>query len=190
MDHVLIAVGRKVRQFRKQRGMTVQEIADRAGVSKGLVSKIENGRTIPSLPVLFSLIRSLETDIASFFEGISMERPPAYLLLKPNDYVPIEKEEAVGFHYFQLLNQSLASNAIEITILELDPGAKREKVSTDGHELVFLLKGGIVMNLDEEMIPIGEGEAFFFDGRIPHVPTNPSSEKVRFLVVYFLNAGH
>lgn len=189
MDHVLIAVGRKVRLFRKQRGMTVQEIADRAGVSKGLVSKIENGRTIPSLPVLFSLIRSLETDIASFFDGISMALPPAYIHAKPSDFQPIEKEEAVGFHYFQVLNQSISSNAVEITILELEPGAKREKVSTDGHELVFPLKGDIVMHLDEEFITIEEGDAFFFDGRIPHVPTNPSTENIRFLVVYFLPAS-
>nr|WP_227256257.1 helix-turn-helix transcriptional regulator [Pedobacter sp. MR2016-19] len=55
-------------------GITVQELADKAEVSKGLISQIENSRTIPSLMVLMDIIKSLEIDLNSFFKDINFHK--------------------------------------------------------------------------------------------------------------------
>ena len=134
------------------------------------------------------LIRALNSDVASFFEDIVVDRPPAYLHQKAKSYTPFQKEDATGFHYQQILSQAFPSNAVEVTLLTIDPGAHREMVTTDGQELLFLLEGNMVVRLREEEIEVHEGDAFFFDGRIPHVPTNPFDRPARMLVVIFLKS--
>jgi transcriptional regulator with XRE-family HTH domain len=57
-------LGRKIRDLRLRRGLTVQQLAEATGLSKGFVSQVENGRTSPSLATLQDLARSLETSVA------------------------------------------------------------------------------------------------------------------------------
>ncbi|WP_370629788.1 helix-turn-helix domain-containing protein [Pedobacter sp. MR2016-19] len=64
----------KIKERRKELGITVQELADKAEVSKGLISQIENSRTIPSLMVLMDIIKSLEIDLNSFFKDINFHK--------------------------------------------------------------------------------------------------------------------
>lgn len=76
-EDLLIQISNKIRAFRKERGMTLQELADKAKVSKGLISQIENSRTIPSLLVLIDIVLALEVDLNYFLkvlEVISMGR--------------------------------------------------------------------------------------------------------------------
>jgi transcriptional regulator with XRE-family HTH domain len=71
----ILEVGRRIKQKRLDKRMTLQELADKSGVSKGLVSQVENGRTIPSLPVMLGIIQSLEIEVSAFFEGLSLLEP-------------------------------------------------------------------------------------------------------------------
>ena len=54
MESYIIGIGQKIRSIRKEKEMYASELAKKANVSNGLISRIENGRTIPSVPVLFS----------------------------------------------------------------------------------------------------------------------------------------
>ena len=56
----LLEISKRIKNKRIEKRLTLQELADKSGVSKGLISQIENGRSIPSLPVMFSIIQSLE----------------------------------------------------------------------------------------------------------------------------------
>ena len=55
-EDILIQISTNIKERRREKGITVQELADRAKVSKGLISQIENSRTIPSLIVLIQII--------------------------------------------------------------------------------------------------------------------------------------
>ena len=57
-------LGKKIRDLRFRRGMTVQQLAEATGLSKGFISQVENSRTSPSLATLQDLARSLETSVA------------------------------------------------------------------------------------------------------------------------------
>ena len=65
-EELLLLIGDKIKSKRTQKNVTLGELAAKAGVSKGLISQIENNRTLPSLPVLFNIIHSLEEDPALF----------------------------------------------------------------------------------------------------------------------------
>ena len=64
-EDILIQISNRIKEIRKKKNITVQELADKADVSKGLISQIENNRTVPSLPVLMSIVQSLNLDLKS-----------------------------------------------------------------------------------------------------------------------------
>ena len=68
---MLIQISNKIKEIRKQKNITVQELANKADVSKGLISQIENNRTVPSLPVLMNIVQSLNLDLNDFFKDIN-----------------------------------------------------------------------------------------------------------------------
>jgi len=185
-NQIFVRIGKKIRDMRNQRAVKLHELADAAQISKGLLSRIENGRTIPSLPVLLAVIRALDVNLDSFFEGLELPLQKAYIHRRKADYMPFEKEEAFGFLYHHILNGSIASIALEAVLLDLEPGSHREPVTTDGYEFKYILKGQVDYHLGQEVICLQEGDSLFFNGRIPHVPVNSGTETASMLVIYLL----
>ncbi|MEO0897230.1 MAG: XRE family transcriptional regulator [Bacteroidota bacterium] len=185
-DHVLLQIGKKIKSIRRGSGSTIQEIADKAGVSKGLISKIENGRTVPSLPVLLGIIQALGSEIPTFFEGIEYIKYDGYVHKSKDDYGTFEKENAKGFVYRTVLEQSFTNLSIEINILDLMPENTRELVTTDGYTYLYMLKGEVDYILAEKTLTLKSEDSLFFNGKIPHKPINKSGEVASILVVYLL----
>lgn len=166
--------------------MTLQELGDKSGVSKGLVSQIENGRTIPSLPVMLGIIQSLEVEVSEFFQGLSLLEP-TILVNRRADYVPFEKEEAKGFSYKRMMMRNLPASTIDFAILELATDSYREEVTTDAYEFIYVMKGSTDYRVNGQTLLLEEGDSIFFDGRLPHVPKNVSSAPCTLLVLYFFD---
>lgn len=185
-EQIYLRIGKRIKEIRLENRITLKEIALEAGVSKGLLSKIENGRTIPSLPVLIQIIKVLKTDLSQFFEGISNEIAYSYIHKKAIEYEPEQKENAEGFQYFSILNTSVTNAVFQSVLLKLSPGAKREKVVTDGFTFLYLIEGTVNYLLGNEMITLETGDSLFFDGKIPHVPQNAADSTAIILVIYLL----
>ena len=186
-EHVFLQIGRRIKETRTSKDFTIAYTASKAGVSKGLLSRIENGRTIPSLPVLLELIKALEVDLTSFFEGFDN---PSYIYIhqKREDYSPFIKENSSGFNYFSILTESFSGIIFQAVLLHLEPGAAREKVTTDGYEFIYLVDGQIDYLLDKERITMNKGDSLFFDGRIPHLKINENEKTAEILVIYLLTS--
>ena len=183
---VYLRIGKKLRRIRQDNKATLVDIADCAGVSKSLLSKIENGRTIPSLPVLLQIIKALKTDVSIFFEGITDDISYGFVHKKQYDYQPDEKEESEGFSYFSILDENIGGMVMQTALLKLFPKASREKVVTDGYTFLYLVEGKIDYVLGDETVLFEKGDSLFFDGRIPHVPLNNSDQPATILVIYLL----
>lgn len=190
MDDFLIGIGKRIRAIRKEERMTISTLATSAGVSNGLISRIENGRTIPSLPVLLSLISSLNYDTSKFFEGVESKSGVKYVCVKAAEQEEIEKEvEAVGFSYSKIFGKSVNSVGFEAVVLTIQPNSKREKVITDAWEFKYMLSGECTYVIDNEEIAIKEGDSIYFNGRLPHVPINKSESPCMMLVFYFYSGN-
>ncbi|MBF0244671.1 MAG: cupin domain-containing protein, partial [Planctomycetes bacterium] len=83
--------------------------------------------------------------------------------------------------------RALGRDYLEVFLLTLEPGAKRRLSSSDGQQFIFMLAGGIEFRHGEKLYTLEEGDALYFDGRIPHVPLNPGKKNARFLSVYLLS---
>lgn len=185
-EDILIQISNRIKDRRREKNITVQELAIRANVSKGLISQIENSRTIPSLMVLIEIIKALEIDLNEFFKDIRSKSNDLPILVKrKNEYEHFEKEHALGFHYQRIFTKSINPSTIDIVILELEPDATRPLVETDAFEYKYVLAGEIEYQFNEEKIALNQGDSMLFDGRIPHTPKNLGTTTASMLVIYF-----
>jgi transcriptional regulator with XRE-family HTH domain len=185
-DDVLIQISNRIKDRRREKNITVQELANRANVSKGLISQIENSRTIPSLIVLIDIIKALEIDLNVFFKDIhSGSNNFPLIIRRKEEYHHFEKEHAEGFHYQRIFTQSIKNSTVDIVILELEPDAYRPQVETEAYEYKYILKGNIEYQFGDESYVLYEGDSMLFDGRISHTPKNTGTEKASMLVIYF-----
>lgn len=182
----IIQISNRIKEKRREKNITVQELASRANVSKGLISQIENSRTVPSLMVLIDIVKALEIDLDDFFKYIRTKNgDPPVLVKRKSEYEHFEKEHATGFHYQRIITRSVAQSTIDIVILELEPGAQRPMVETDAYEYKYIIHGEIEYHFTDEKVSLSQGDSILFDGRIPHTPKNNGSQTAIILVVYF-----
>ena len=185
-EDILIQISTHIKDRRREKGITVQELADRAQVSKGLISQIENSRTIPSLIVLIQIIKALEIDINIFFKDIQLKTGYSPVIVRrKEDYQPFEKENAVGFKYHRIFAGSIKNSTVDMVILELEPESKRPMVVTEAYEFKYMLTGEIEYHFKNEIITLRQGDSMLFDGRIPHTPKNITVTTAAMLVTYF-----
>jgi transcriptional regulator with XRE-family HTH domain len=187
MDNEVVSrIAQKIRAIRHEKNLTIQQLATRSNVSKGLLSKIENSRTVPSLPVFLTIIQSLDISLKDFFREMVLSNGMNYLLVKKDQTVAMERENRSGFQYHYLLSQNISNGTMEAVLLTIDPGAKGTPTTTDGYEFKYILRGTCEYKINDDVITLQEGDALYFDASIPHLPINNSRKKVEMLVVYFM----
>jgi transcriptional regulator with XRE-family HTH domain len=183
---ILIQISHHIKERRRQKNITIQALADMAGVSKGLISQIENSRVIPSLLVLINIIQALGIDMNVFFNDISKSAQEVPILVKrKEDYTAFEKEHAKGFHYQRIFTKAVKNSTVDIVLLELEPGAHRSVVKTEAFEYKYIISGDIEYRFKSETVHLSAGDSMLFDGRLAHTPKNIGTGKATMLVAYF-----
>src|SRR5690348_6668868 len=103
-NDIILQISSRIKEKRKEKKITLQELATEAGVTKGLISQIENNRTIPSLTVLLGIIKALHVDLNDFFGNLDNKGTNEPVLIKANNLQPFEKEYTVGSYYERILS--------------------------------------------------------------------------------------
>lgn len=191
-EDLLIQISNKIKGARKSKNATVQQLATKAHVSKGLISQIENNRTIPSLPVLLAIIRALNLDLNDFFKDIMpLTKASKVIIKKPQEYQKFEKEKTKGFVYKRILAKDIKNVPVDIVLLALKRGANRPGlVKTQAYEFKYILKGTVQYLIDGKKYLLKQGDSLFFDGRLGHTLSNPGKTEAQMLVVYFFIADN
>ena len=191
-EDVLIQISNKIKETRKAQKKTVQDLANKSRVSKGLISQIENNRTVPSLPVLMNIVQALNIDLKDFFEDISHNKESRQkIIIKTSaDYQLFEKDPARGFKYKRILTRNIDGGPVDTILLELKKGARRgQLIKTDAYEYRYIIKGRVEYQIEEKKYVLEEGDSLFFDGRLPHKPSNIGNTDALMLIIYFYLTG-
>jgi len=187
LDSDFIKLGLRIREARTRRGLTLEATSRRARLSSGLLSKIENFRTIPSLPVLAAIAKALDVDMADLVGGIGAEGAThSYDLVRAKERPVVERDDAIAFVYEFLGSRRLTSEIVEAYVLTISPESRRRTVTTDGEEMIFMLKGEIEFEYGREKIVLKKGDTLFFDGSVPHLPKCTKGREAILLVLYIL----
>ncbi len=177
------AIGRQVRRYRKQLGLTITEMCDRTGLSAGMVSKIENGNTSPSLATLRSLSTALNVPVTSLFREFEEQRDATFV--KAGQGLAIERQGTRAGHQYQLLGHSVHSDvSVEPYLITLDNDSDVFPIFQHaGIEFLYILEGSMVYRHLNATFTMNPGDSLFFDSDAPHGPEELVDLPVRFLSV-------
>lgn len=181
-------IGRRLRALRTERGMTILEMAAKAGVSAGSISQIERGATNPSISTLQKLRAALGVTLWSFLEN-EAEAP------RENPYVrrPGERPKIVvgGSHFTKELLSPRDNNQLRFMILTVPPGAQSVDVLTGpGDKAGYVTSGKVDLTVGEEVFQLTEGDSFQFPSTIPHYLTNRSDSEAKLIWIINIRESH
>jgi len=177
------AIGREVRAFRHQLNMTVTQLAATANMSAGMLSKIENGQTSPSLATLTELSRALQVPVTAFFRRFEEERSATYV--KAGQGLPIERRGTRAGHQYQLLGHSFSRLlAVEPYLITLTESSDVFPVfQHEGVEFLFMLEGEVGYRHGDKTYLLQPGDSLYFDADVPHGPEELRKLPARYLSV-------
>lgn len=167
-----VAIGREVRGFRKSQGITVADLSELTGLSIGMLSKIENGNTSPSLSTLQTLSNALSVPLTAFFRQYEERREAVHT--KAGEGVEIERAGTRAGHQYNLLGH-IGSNSsgviVEPYLIELTHESDTfETFQHGGIETIYMLEGAVDYRHGSEVYPLRPGDTLFFDADAPHGP--------------------
>jgi transcriptional regulator with XRE-family HTH domain len=176
-------IAQRVREYRLQLGLTVGQLADRSGLSKGMLSKMENAQASPSLATLARLSTALSVPITSFFRGLDEERDVLYV--KAGQGMDIQHPGSRAGHRYQILGSmrgpSKRMEPVLVTLME------RSEVfpayQHPGTELLYMLAGRMEYGVGSSTYVLEPGDTLQFSGEVTHGPTKLDTLPIQFLTV-------
>ncbi|MBO3272306.1 helix-turn-helix domain-containing protein [Hymenobacter defluvii] len=182
----LSLIGVRILELRKAKKMSLRELAKRSNLSAGLLSKIENFRTVPSLSVLIEIANSLEVDVSLLVKNINGETAAPYLLVRAGEGRPETRDDSKGLLYRYLLSQDLANYSLRVNEVIINPNTYRKPLSTNALELIYVLEGTVQYGFKEGEVAVSPGDTLYFDGLLAHSVRNTSDQPARLFKVYLL----
>jgi transcriptional regulator with XRE-family HTH domain len=178
-----LQVGVRLKHARQLAGIRMRELAAKVGCTEGMISKIENARVMPSLPMLQRLVEALGRDLPSFF-GSNPDAPGVVLRAGQRPIAttdPIRKGR--GVHYERLIPFG-AGNLLEGNIHVVAPdGAKHDPITHQGETMGYLLQGQLELSIEGTTYMLNAGDSFFFKNHLTNSYRNPGLQDARVLWV-------
>lgn len=180
-----VAIGREVRAHRRKQEITVADLSETTGLSIGMLSKIENGNTSPSLTTLQTLANALAVPITTFFRGFEETRSAVHT--KSGEGVEMDRAGTRANHQYNLLGH-IGANAsgviVEPYIITLSETSDRfPTFQHGGIETIYMLEGEVDYRHGDSIYPLKPGDTLFFDADAPHGPENLVKLPARFLSI-------
>jgi len=179
------AIGREVRAFRVKLGMTVADLAAAAGLSQGMLSKIENGLTSPSLSTLKTLSAALGVPVTAFFRRYEEQRDAVFVAA--GEGLVIERRGTRAGHQYQLLGHTggvTGRVVVEPYLITLTEESEVFPLFQHGGlEFIHMLEGEVVYRHGGRLYALKPGDSLFFDADAPHGPEELRRLPIRFLSI-------
>ena len=153
----MMDIGNKLKQLRILKGLTQEELADRAELSKGYISQLERDLTSPSIATLMDILQCLGTSIGEFFN----EEPEEQVVFGKSDY--FEKVDAESGCSVTWIIPNAQKNRSEPILLTLEPGGSTcPDTPHEGEEFGYILSGSVSIHLGGRVHRAKKGESFCY----------------------------
>ncbi|HET7794745.1 MAG TPA: XRE family transcriptional regulator [Rhizobacter sp.] len=175
-------IARRVRELRQARGLTLEQLSERCGVSRSMISVVERGESSPTASLLDKLCAGLGTSLNALFEA---PQPEAASPLVRRDAQPQWRDPASGY-VRRSLSPPGVDSPIQMVEVSFPPGAH---VSYDNslrvgvHQQVWLMEGVIEVTTGTTTHRLAEGDCLAMRLDAPSAFRNPSRKRARYIVV-------
>jgi transcriptional regulator with XRE-family HTH domain len=181
LDH---HVGAQIRERRAREGLTIADVAQRAGVSIGMLSKIENGQVSPSLESLNRLAHALGVPVGQFFRNFGSAAGSALLVKRGQGMEVVRRGTAKGHTYQLLAYDQGPKKRFEPFLISMDDASETfPTFEHPGTEFIYMLQGRIEYRHGDRTHVLDPGDTLSFRGDVPHGPEKLLKLPIRFLSI-------
>lgn len=181
-------IGNKIRDLRKKAGLVLQDLSERTGLSKPLLSQIEKETVSPPIATLLKISKALNTNISFFFQNDGSEEK--VVVVRKDESKVIDSRyfgrEESGY-YYEALAFKKSKKYMEPFLVEF----KRKRVdqlsyfSHDGEEFIYLLEGVLEFRTEDQKYILQPGDSLYFESSIPHAYRALERKNARALTVVY-----
>ena len=170
-------IAERIKMLRQAKSLTQEELATRAGLTKGFISQVERNLTSLSVESLIGILDALDEKPSAFFDGAIDEK----IVFKSKDRVELEWENVKNF---QILVPAAQNRMMDPALLDLDAGEETpEEEPHEGEEFGFVLSGSIELVLGGQPYKLKKGECFYFKATRKHYIANRRNNRAYVLWV-------
>lgn len=163
---------------RERKGLTMRDVAERAGVSESLVSQIERNKVSPALDTLISLVEVLEIDIEYLFSDLRKDR--LVNLVRREDRRRVETKKVV-YERLSRTSETEGDRGIEAYLLEIPAGGEKgdKEYGHQGKELGVIIEGRAEFIIGGKCYSLESGDSISFSSSVPHLLKNSGDSRLK-----------
>jgi transcriptional regulator with XRE-family HTH domain len=181
--------GNRIKELRKEANLTLKQLAKITELSAPLISKIENGLTMPSLPTLRLIADALKVNAGYFFRD---EEERGYIISRQGNRKMVVSERGPSnkiSYELELLADGMVNPFMEpaiVTLMGKDQDKEIELATHEGQESMYVLEGRMELTLGEKKYTLKKGDAAYWNGSVPHKGISLSKKPARTLNVHLV----
>ncbi len=185
-------VGSKIKGLRETKNLSVEEIAERSGLTVDQISSIENDQTLPSLGPLIKIARALGVRLGTFMDDNDALGP---VVCRAADH---EKESSISFSNgatdarkhmeYHPLAQQKAGRHMEPFVIDINPEDSPEfQLSAhEGEEFIYVMQGDVEIVYGKDTYTLHEGDSIFYDSIVKHHVHGAPGKSAKILAVVYI----
>ena len=183
-------LGAAIRDLRQRHALTIAQVAEQAGISRGMLSKIENAQTSTGLDVLHRIAQALGVSLSTLFRNFDVPQGGAQLVKKGTGMEVVRKGTKRGHTYHLLAYDQGPRKAFEPFLITMEDEAERfPTFEHPGTEFIHMLKGVIEYRHGQQTYILHPGDTLTFQADIPHGPERLIKLPIQFLSIFIYPPG-
>jgi transcriptional regulator with XRE-family HTH domain len=185
-----VFLGTALKHRRLNQHLTIQDVSELSEVSRGMLSRIENGQATPSLDALYRISQSLGISLSNLFKEFDTPEGVATFVPK-GEGMDVTRRGTKRGHSYELLSYDQGpKKRFEPFLITLDDESETfPSFQHEGTEFIYMLKGKIEYRHGRHTYVLKPGDAITFDGNIPHGPERLMSLPIQFLSIMYYGDG-
>ena len=162
-------IGPKIHTLRKSKNLSLVKLGEHTGMSAGLLSKIERGRLIPTLPTLLRIAMVFGVGLDQFFNKEGLRPTAAVVRRKDRLRLPDRTDDDAPTYFFESLDFPVTDRKMDAYFATFKPGARPTEPHTHpGAEVIYVISGALVVTIEGEDKTLNQGDSIYFDCSNPH----------------------
>jgi len=183
-------LGSTIRELRRKHGLTIADISERSGISRGMLSRIETGRTATSLDTLSRLAQGLGVSLSALFRNYDVADGGVQLVKKGRGMEVVRRGTRSGHTYSLLAYDQGPTRLFEPFLITIEKPSETFPIFEHaGVEFIYMLEGHIQYRHGKNVYDLTPGDALTFNGEVPHGPEKLVRCPIRFITVMIYPAG-
>jgi len=177
-------LGTTIRQLRLQHNLTIAAVSEKAGISRGMLSKIENSLAATSLETLEQLANALGVTLSKLFQNYNLPMGAAQLVKNGEGMEVVRRGTHVGHTYHLLAYDQGPRKTFEPFLITLEDSCEEfSAFEHPGTEFIYMLEGKLEYRVGKDTFVLSRGDSLTFRGEIPHRPETKLEMPIKFLAI-------